>query len=200
MFTRYILTSAVGGSITLALFFVMQALVASEGSPESAVPSAQISFTMERDETPPNARDRTPPEREEVVREPDLPPIPFDPRPRPEFSDGGTGVRIAREPWKDPQRVAAPTEGDLLPIVRAAPRYPPRELANGVEGWVLLEFTVTETGTVADVRVLDSEPEATFDAAAVRALKRWKYKPRVENGEAVERTGVKVVLRFELPE
>ena len=52
--------------------------------------------------------------------------------------------------------------GDYLPIVKVAPIYPRRALSRGIEGWVLLEFTVTRARTVTDVRVLESEPPGFF--------------------------------------
>jgi protein TonB len=46
--------------------------------------------------------------------------------------------------------------------------------------------------------VVDSEPPRVFDRAALRAVARWKYRPKVEDGAAVVRHGVMVVLTFEL--
>lgn len=88
--------------------------------------------------------------------------------------------------------------GDPLPLVRVEPLYPPRAFLREIEGWVLLEFSVSPAGTVVDPFVVDSEPARTFDGAALSAVRRWKYKPKVENGVAVPRHGVQVVLPFEL--
>ena len=92
----------------------------------------------------------------------------------------------------------APSDADVIPLVRIEPRYPSRALSRGVEGWVLLEFTITPTGTVRDIAVVDAEPPMLFNSAAQRAVRRWKYKPRIEDGIAVERPGVQVVLTFEI--
>jgi protein TonB len=56
---------------------------------------------------------------------------------------------------------------------------------NRIQGFVLLRFTVTETGSVADPEVLRSDPPAIFDRAAMRAVLRWKYQPQLANGEPV---------------
>jgi protein TonB len=48
----------------------------------------------------------------------------------------------------------------------------------GQEGWVLLEFDITEVGTVDNVKVIESEPRRVFDSSARRALLKWKYKPK----------------------
>lgn len=57
---------------------------------------------------------------------------------------------------------------------------------------------ISPAGTVTNVFVVDSEPPRVFDRAALRAVARWKYRPKVEDGAAVVRHGVMVVLTFEL--
>ncbi len=73
---------------------------------------------------------------------------------------------------------------DAVSSVRIIPLYPREALIGGVEGWVELEFTVTETGAVADAVVIASHPNRVFDRAALRAVYRWKYKPRIVDGVA----------------
>ena len=63
--------------------------------------------------------------------------------------------------------------------------YPQRALRQRIEGWVELTFTVTATGDVTDVVVVDSQPRREFDREAVRALGQWKFKPRITNGKPV---------------
>jgi len=45
---------------------------------------------------------------------------------------------------------------------------------------------------------VDAQPKRTFDREAVRALRRWKYKPTIEAGNAVKQSGMFVVLEFKL--
>ena len=80
---------------------------------------------------------------------------------------GGT-IQIARE---------------LTPLVRIPPEYPMSALGRRLEGYVILRFTVTETGSVADPEVLRSEPAGVFDRAASRAVLRWKYQPQIVDGK-----------------
>lgn len=90
------------------------------------------------------------------------------------------------------------TDGEYLPIVKVAPMYPARAQSQGIEGWVLLQFTVTESGAVADPVVLEAQPPGVFDEAAKKAVLKFKYKPRVENGKAAAVANVKHLIRFEL--
>ncbi len=90
-------------------------------------------------------------------------------------------------------------DGDLIPLVKIAPRYPRKAAVAGKEGWVKVEFTVTELGTVTDVKILDSKPRRLFDRAAKRAILKWKFKPRVVDGKPVPRRAVQTI-EFKLAE
>ena len=95
---------------------------------------------------------------------------------------------------------AAPNDRDIVPVVRVRPMYPQRAAQRRIEGWVEVEFKISKTGSVKDAKVLQSQPAGTFDRAALRAIRKWKYKPQIENGVAVEAHGVTVRLKFELGE
>lgn len=84
-------------------------------------------------------------------------------------------------------------EGDIIPIVVIRPMYPRDAALQGVEGWVKVEFTITELGTVKDPRVLEADPPRTFNREALRAILKWKFKPRVVDGVAVERRATQII-------
>ena len=90
-------------------------------------------------------------------------------------------------------------DGDYLPLVKVQPIYPRRAAARGMSGWVLVEFTVTVTGAVRDVRVIEST-DAVFERAAIQAALRFKYRPRVVDGTPMEVTRVQHYIRFEIEE
>jgi protein TonB len=89
------------------------------------------------------------------------------------------------------------SDGEYLPIVKVAPVYPSRALSRGLEGYVIVEFTVTRTGTVRDVLVVEST-STLFERAATTAALKFKYKPRVIDGEPVEVPGVRNKITFEI--
>jgi len=93
---------------------------------------------------------------------------------------------------------AGGSDRGVAPLVRVNPDYPRRALERGIEGWVHVRFTITAAGTVKDLVVVDSEPKGVFDEAASKAVLRWRYNPRVENGVAVERVGEQTLIRFKL--
>lgn len=68
-------------------------------------------------------------------------------------------------------------------IVDVAPIYPPLARAARVQGVVDVEIVVGTTGNVEETRVVRSV--AMLDAAAVTAIRQWKYRPTIINGVAV---------------
>lgn len=82
--------------------------------------------------------------------------------------DVGGSIAVARE---------------LTPLVRVAPEYPLSARAKMIEGYVIVRFTVTETGSVADPEILRSDPPGVFDRAGRRAVLRWKYQPQLVDGK-----------------
>ena len=92
------------------------------------------------------------------------------------------------------------TDGDYLPLVAIAPQYPTRAAQRGIEGWCLVSFTVDGLGSVVEesIIVVDSEPPNIFDRSSLRAAARFKFQPRVVDGQGVEVPGVQYVFRYEL--
>jgi protein TonB len=83
-----------------------------------------------------------------------------------------------------------------VPLVRIEPEYPMRARQRGIEGWVVIEFTISEAGTVKDAVVVSAHPGTIFNRAALQAVRKWKYNPKIQDGAAVERPGQKVTLEF----
>ena len=68
----------------------------------------------------------------------------------------------------------------------------------GPEGWVRMSFDITATGNPTNIQILDSSPKGIFDNEAIRALSKWKYKPKIVDGVAVKQTNLQVQLDFVL--
>ena len=101
---------------------------------------------------------------------------------------GGEGMFIGNFQQVDPS-----AEGDIIPVVVIRPMYPREAAISGTQGWVKVEFIITEVGTVKDPRVIDAKPPRVFNREAVRAILKWKFKPRVVDGVAVERRATQVI-------
>ena len=86
---------------------------------------------------------------------------------------------------------------NVIPLVRIPPTYPMRAANRRIEGWVKVEFTITKEGKVKDAVVVASQPGTIFNRAALKAIKRWKFKPHIIAGEAYEQRAVQT-LKFNL--
>ncbi len=91
------------------------------------------------------------------------------------------------------QQVDQTAEGDIIPVVVIRPMYPRDAAIGGIEGWVKVEFTITPVGTVKDPRVVEADPARIFNREAIRAILKWKFKPRVVDGVAVERRATQII-------
>jgi len=87
-------------------------------------------------------------------------------------------------------------DANYAPIYKKPPVYPRRAVVRGIEGYVLLEFTVTREGGIRDAKVIDANPPRIFDQAALDAVGQFRYIPRVVNGEPVEVDGVTNRIAF----
>lgn len=87
--------------------------------------------------------------------------------------------------------------GGLSPVVRIPPTYPIEARRKKIEGWVRVELTVLEDGSVADVRVREAKPPGIFEDAAKAAVSRWKFRPAAQDGKPVRRRAAQT-LRFQL--
>lgn len=90
------------------------------------------------------------------------------------------------------------SDGDYLPIVKVAPIYPRRAQSRGIEGYVIVEFTVTKNGSVRAPFVVEAQPQGIFDRAAMDAALKFKYKPRVVDGTPTEVAGVQNKITFQI--
>ncbi len=199
---RAILAVPVALAITLSLFLFMYQLIApgsgrlAEREPvagirfgEVVIPDEVVTRSRRRPEPPP-PRDLPPPPRLQLQKM-DRPPPEFPRMDLPRLDvplTGGKGIFIGNF-----EQVDRSAEGDIVPVVVIRPMYPREAAMAGIEGWVKVEFMITETGTVKDPRVVDARPPRVFNREAVRAIMKWKFKPRVVDGVAVERRATQVI-------
>jgi protein TonB len=148
---------------------------------------------------------------EKSRRKPPKPPPPKEPPPPPRMKVSKMDQAVQEMPQMDLPQLDVPmsggagmfignfeqidktAEGDIIPIVRINPIYPREAAMKGTEGWVKIEFTITETGTVKSPKVIDAKPPRVFNREATRAILKWKFKPRVVDGIAVERRATQTI-------
>ena len=200
---RPLVAALAGLGVTFGLFFVMQKLIEMrEQFRETHIQGRVIDFVRFKEESQAERKQRKLPQKVQEAKPPPPPDIDLSRARRPDSSDINAAV-IGIPTFNmgsAPGLGGPPSDMDVIPLVRIQPQYPRRAQQLGIEGWVLLEFTITSAGTVKDAIVVDSEPPRIFDRSALRAVGRFKYKPKIEDGVPVERPGVQIVLNFELEE
>jgi protein TonB len=199
---RFLFSLLTGGAVTFGLFFFMAYLI-SGGADRAQDDKEQI--VVEILTNPPESqvqeRKRVPPPPPPPPKQPPKPqpPQPDNADPTPgtlTFNMGSINLGGSAGGISGPG--AFGRDGDATPIVRIEPKYPIEAARDGKEGWVQLKFTINELGGVDDVEVIDAEPKRIFDREAIRALRKWKYRPKVEDGKPVKQPGIQVQLDFKL--
>ncbi|MBB3062085.1 energy transducer TonB [Microbulbifer rhizosphaerae] len=181
---------------TLALLFIMSHLIATDYTepPEDNLGPIKPVHMPTREPTvirndPPQPPQAVPPQPVTTIIETTVDPVVVPTLiapPRPQGS--GTEVIVSRDP---------------IPVFKPAARYPSAALRRGIEGYVVVEFTITKSGSVRDPRAVagyDSEGRLTdvFNRSAVAAAARFKYQPQLEDGKPVERHGVRNRIRYQI--
>ena len=183
--------------ITTSLFFVMVILISlgDSGMKEDTsvkladvvMPERQIdTFITEVD------KPEKPEEQPEDIAQPELDLQPLTgldvsiAKPKANFKAGGSFFR----------------DGEYIPLFKVQPIYPRRAQERGTEGFSIVSFTITESGTVEDAKALEGycgDPEGPpeemrpctlFNSASARAALKLKYKPKIVDGKATPVEGV----------
>jgi len=198
---RYVIAGSLALTMTFLLFLGMQALIAG-GNDVMTEPAKG------------NVLDFIRLKQEEAVvkkeRKPQKPAKPKEPPPQmtpPQMQQANPNANVVKSSFAaDIQEGSGllgglsldSGDGDYLPIVKVAAVYPRRAQSRGIEGFVIVEFVVTKTGAVSQAVVVTAKPEGVFDRAALDAVAKFKYKPRVVDGVAMEVAGVQNRITFEI--
>lgn len=200
VYSRVMGVVLLAAGVTIGLFLVMKVLVTGqEYEIEEELASIGIDFVrVERDEES-QTKDRSLKRPSKVEPEEPPPPPKLTQPNRPNVDKASMSADMGAFDLAG-LNLNAPVDGDTLAIVRVLPRYPSRALSRGIEGWVLLEFAIDELGLAVNPVVIESEPPGIFDRAATSAVKRWKYRPMIEDGRPRMRPGVRQLISFEIAE
>ncbi|MBS3798641.1 MULTISPECIES: energy transducer TonB [unclassified Pseudoalteromonas] len=199
---RFLFSLIAGGAVTFGLFFFMAYLISGgDGRAANEKEKIVVEIMTNPPESKVQERKRVPPP---PPPPPKQPPKPQPPQPDNSNPDAGAlgfnmpSVNVGGSAGGLSGPGAFGRDGDATPLVRIEPKYPVQAARDGKEGWVQLSFTINEVGGVEDVEVIDAEPKRIFDREAKRALRKWKYKPKVVDGKPVKQPGITVQLDFKL--
>jgi protein TonB len=197
---RFLVPFAMAAVVTFGLFYLMQSLIGVEGEIDDSDKIKVVDFVRVKRSEDVKKKEREPPKKEEIDDTP--PPPEFVMDQNTSLDGGGIGIAAAVDTSMSLDTGGgfsmASADGDAVPMVRFPPQYPERALQRGVEGRVLIEFTISRSGSVKDAKVIAFEPSKIFNKAALKAVRQWKYNPKVVNGKAVEQPGMRISIPFQL--
>jgi len=203
---RILLALLGAGAVSLALFWGMQAMIAADDTKLTAAKDYKVVdfVRVKRQAEQAQTKKRLPPKPPKKPKPPKTPEMPT-----PDTSSTPQNLKSSMEmpdldfkmSLNNGMGLTKPGDGygdmDLTPLVRINPQYPPKAKRLEVEGYVRVGFTVLPNGRVDNPVILESDPKGTFEKAALRAIRKWKFKPKIENGEAIAHKGA-LVFEFNL--
>lgn len=197
---RFIIPFGLAAIVTFGLFWLMQSLIGVEGELDQSERTKVVDFVRVKRSEEVKKKEREPPKKEQIDDTP--PPPDFQMDQSASLDSGGIGISAGVDASMSLDTGGgfsmASADGDAVPMVRVPPQYPERALQRGIEGRVLIEFTISRSGSVKDAKVIAYEPSTIFNKAALKAVKQWKYNPKIVNGKAVEQPGVRIAIPFKL--
>ncbi|MCW8869615.1 MAG: energy transducer TonB [Proteobacteria bacterium] len=204
---RLLVVGIIAAFITVLLYLLMHFLISQSADPGSNGDNITIDFTKVKVPDEVQQRKRVVPKKPPPPKEPPPPPkmnvqqqqqvvnnMPTLNVPNLDLGVGGDGPFLGAV-----GQVNMSEEGGVIPIVRIAPQYPRKALMAKIEGWVKVKFTITPSGTVTNPEVVDAKPRRIFDREAIRAILKFKFKPKIVNGQGVEQVATQTI-EFELPD
>lgn len=198
---RLLVSFVAAWGVTFALFYLMQGLIGVEGKLDKSAAPRVVDFVRVIKSEVVKQKSREAPKKTTLDDTPPPPDMSTDSSTSLDADaigvaavvdeagggdDGGGGLGVMN------------ADGDAVPLVRVPPQYPERAAQRGIEGRVLVQFTITKSGSVKDAVVVAAEPSDIFNDAAVKSVLQWKYNPKVENGKPVEQRGQKTSVVFKL--
>ena len=185
--------------IALGLFFLMNSLIDRQFEQDEIKAQKVAEIVVPDKEIETNRKEELP----EKVEDPDEPPPDMEPL------DFDTDLAMSTANMAPAVAVnvsinasgLSSGDGEYLPIVKGAPIYPRRAQTRGITGYCIVTYTVTTTGAIRDPYVeneSDCSPKGIFERASLKAAAKFKYKPRVVDGQAIEVAGVQNKFTYEL--
>lgn len=193
---RVIIAALLAVPVAVGLFFVMQSLIDREYEQEDVKSRKIADIVVPNKEIEVNVKEIKPEKVEDPEEPPpDIQPLEFDmdmdvdivnlaPTAKVNVSINSSGMSSG--------------DGEYLPIVKVAPIYPRRAQTRGITGYCIVEYIVTKTGSIRDPMAVDCQPQGVFERASLKAAEKFKYKPRVVDGEPIEVAGVQNKFTYEL--
>ena len=108
------------------------------------------------------------------------------------------GIRISPPPADDGERASAAADRPPTTLIARQPALPAELAASGIAGEVVLRVRVDAEGKLGDDITVVTSPDARLDAAAIEAVRGWRFRPALRAGEPVA-TDHEITVTFRAP-
>jgi protein TonB len=195
-YIRMIIGAALAVPVAIGLFFIMHSLIDTDYEQDDSK-ARKIADIVVPDKVIETNLAEAKPDKVEDPEEPppDLQPMTFDTNIDMNIVNMAPQAKVTLNLSSSGMSAG---DGEYLPIVKVAPIYPRRAQTRGISGYCIVEYTVTTTWAIRDPQAVDCQPSGMFDRASVKASLKFKYKPRVVDGVAIEVAGVQNKFTYEL--
>ncbi len=200
---RIIVGLGIGGAVTFALFVLMAYLIKADVRPPLEEATITVQINMVEPDDGVKLRERRVPKRPEPPKNPPPPDRKVTKAKRPKIQSmnlnmGKLDVGLAGNGLYLGPVGGAMGDGEAIPMVIIQPRYPPKAMMEGIEGWVKFKFNISPDGTPSDIQLIDAQPKRLFASSARKAIRKWKFKPNVVDGKAVVQLNMVYTMKFRL--
>ena len=188
------------------LVFSFMALMVSADSSRNAEKTDSLAFNMVmvEEESIIQRRQRAAPEKPKAPQVPEQLSVKTSHTPTPSNISPVSPMTLGLDTSITGIEISSPKFGDfgvtqdVMPLSRVEPNYPARALKRNIEGSITLSFTIDPRGRAVDIKVTSAHPKRIFDREAIRAIKKWRFQPKVVDGVAVSQFGMSQTIEFKM--
>lgn len=205
---RLLFALPIAGCLATVLFSLMAWLVnAPKQTQQHSIEVTKVSYLVSEQENDARTRSRSLPPEPKVT--PTQAPQTFMNTPQPlsipsmdvpvDDRSLGLNINISAVDVQAPQIAQVSSSQQAMHLYRVDPNYPAKARKRRAEGFVIIKFNIDPQGKPIDLEVIDANPKRLFEQEAIKALKQWRYQPKLEFGKAVVQHGQTVKLEFRQP-
>ncbi|MFB9217248.1 energy transducer TonB [Vibrio sinaloensis] len=216
---RFIVVTPIAILLSFIVFVAMAWLVRTPSMTAEAVAVESVDFIVSEQEDQLVRRTRSLPEPKETLPEPQVSDTITSPKSHVsephralsalpignvEVEVANTNVSVANiAPVNYSQQanlsVQVSSSQQAMPLYRVEPFYPAKARQRRAEGYVIIRFNIDESGSPVALEVIEAKPKRLFEREALKALKQWRYQPKLAQGKAITQIGQTVKLEFKYP-
>tara|TARA_B100000963_G_C22625081_1_gene671938 strand:+ start:1102 stop:1728 length:627 start_codon:yes stop_codon:yes gene_type:complete len=189
---KYIITFVISYSI----FLVIQSLITQgDGIDKRSESFGSVDFIRIKQDDSLQERQRTIPDKPPTPKRPPTPKLEIDVSKPPPMANLDFDVPDFSLPtdfsgaFLGEMASAGLGTSQLIPIVKVAPRCPREAQMKGINGSVLMVLNVKDNGRVDKISIKQAKPAKMFESEAIKAVRRWQFKPKTIDGVAVDQKG-----------